>query len=117
MANKKIVRLTESDLIRLVRKVMAEQVSPGPINKKLEQCAKKHFKKPDLKLPEACHTYMMKTITMNEQMGGILPDPTDMMAFKDCGLALVKMVGGDVYSVFESAKKILECAAPGKVMY
>jgi hypothetical protein len=39
------------------------------------------------------------------------------MAFKDCGLALVKMVGGDVYSVFESAKKILECAAPGKVMY
>jgi hypothetical protein len=115
MANKKIVRLTESDLIRLVRKVMAEQVSPGPINKQLEDCAKRHFGKPDLVLPQSCQKFMMERIPMNEQ--SILPNPLNFDDFRQCSRDLIKIVGGDVNKVFRTAVKVLECAAPGKVMY
>jgi len=96
----KIVRLTENDLMRLVKRVLEEQTQPD--TKKIENCFITNFESPNLKVPQSCIKMANKVIKNKT-----LPSPADGMA---CGSEIMAQVSNvDIFSLFEKMKNTADC--------
>lgn len=99
----KIVRLTESDLVRLVKKVLNEQNPGGNIpNQDVLKCFSDNTKITDLaKIPTcvAIATEVMQTKKL----------PTDMQKGMKCANEMASAIGDDPFSAFAKLTSVAQC--------
>ena len=97
----KVVRLTESELVKLVQKVLQEQTQPSNV-KQIEDCFRKNFESPNMKVPQSC-IKMATNVIKNKT----LPSPADGMA---CGSEIMSQAPNvDFFSMFDKMKNTSEC--------
>ena len=97
----KVVRLTESELVKLVQKVLQEQTQPNNV-KQIEDCFKKNFESPNMKVPQSC-IKMATNVIKNKT----LPSPADGMA---CGSEILSQASSvDFFSLFDKMRTTAEC--------
>lgn len=98
----KVVRLTESDLVRLVKKVLKEQISgPGP-DTFVKECFMEHANIEDLSKIPTCSKIAMGIIKTKKL-------PTNMEEGIKCATEIVSTVGGDPFGAFGKLTQIGEC--------
>lgn len=98
----KVVRLTESDLIRLVKKVLKEQIAgPGP-DTFVKECFMEHANIEDLSRIPTCSKIAMRIFKTKKL-------PTNIEEGIKCATEMVSNVGGDPYRAFGKLTQIGEC--------
>lgn len=102
---KKIVRLTESDLVRLVKKVLNEQMQQKPEDMVIECFTENMTLRDATKIPTSCMTIGMKVITTKR-----LPNPiTDGPKLWSCANDMAKVVEKDPDYAFEKLMSVAKC--------
>jgi hypothetical protein len=97
----KIVRLTENDLMRLVKKVLEEQTNPK-METAVKECFMKNLKMDDLKSVPSCTAIAMEILSSKKL-------PTDMEKGMNCVSEIVEVVGSDPFSAFNKVTSIGTC--------
>lgn len=102
---KRVIRLTESDLNRIVKKVLQEQSQPDP-KKIVTDCFMQNLSLKDVtKVPMSCMGIGIKIVTSKK-----LPDPfQDGPALLSCANDLGKVVTEDPNYVFQKLTAIGNC--------
>lgn len=100
----KVVKLTESDLVRLIQKVLKEQVDPmeGNMKKLVEDCFMQNIDFKDMtKLPTcmAMSTEILKTKRL----------PTDTQKAMKCANEITQVVGEDPFTAFGKIASLGSC--------
>lgn len=99
---KKILRLTESDLVRLVNKVIKEQVTGTNTSDVVVDCFETHFENPNMELPKSCKELAEEIINTKKI-------PTDTIKIMACAADLSKYVDSNVFETMAKLKDVYEC--------
>lgn len=98
---KKIVRLTEADLVKLINRVIKEQTAPDPTTF-IKECMMEHVKLSDLTKVPTCSAIAMEVV-MSKKL------PTDIMKGAKCAQELANAVGQDPFTAMGKIASIGEC--------
>lgn len=99
--NKKIVRLTESDLVNLINRVIEEQTAADP-SEMIKECMMKHVKLNDLTKVPTCSAIAMEVVMSKKP-------PMDVIKGAKCAQELASAIGGDPFSAMAKVASIGEC--------
>jgi hypothetical protein len=102
---KKIIRLTESDMVRLIKKVLQEQMQQKPEDMVIECFTENMTLRDATKIPTSCMTIGLKVITTKR-----LPNPlTDGQKLWSCANDLAELVQKDPDYAFEKLTSVAQC--------
>jgi|688.fasta_scaffold485215_2 hypothetical protein len=102
---KRIVRLTESDMVRLIKKVLQEQMQQKPEDMVIECFTENMTLRDATKIPTSCMTIGLKVITSKRP-----PNPiTDGQEFLSCANDLARLVQKDPSYAIEKITSVAQC--------
>lgn len=85
-----------------VKTIVNEQPEAKVLADSFESCFKKHFEKPDMKLPISCKE-LAKQIKDSKQL------PLDITKYAPCTSDLSKSTGHDIFTTMGKLKNVGEC--------
>ena len=99
---KRIVRLTESDLVKLINRVIKEQVSGPQPQEVVKECFMQHINLKDLAKIPTCSAIAMEIMTTKKL-------PTDLGKGMKCANEMASAIGSDPFEAFSKLTQIGDC--------